>query len=191
MKSIKIFATLILLSFIFISTFACKNDELSRSNAAQLIKEKFQYPKELPFQICTTRVSVSLDPKYAPNIENLHSYFDRLQGEGLLTYTSENDNSGFMVFTASFTDKAKPFVVGETKGKYMGIGNKIFNVKVGNLNFGEITGIVERKEFNIAEVDYTESIELTPFGKVLGVGGQSLNRRTTFTKFDDGWRISK
>ena len=184
-----------LLWFLFISTVicSCTNKELTRSQAEQIIKEKFQYPLELPVQPFITTAFVSMDDQNTDKISYFHDYFDKLQREGILTYTKEVDSSGspyFWVFTVTFTDKGKPFVVGPVDLGYAGHGNLYHNVKTGYLNFGEITGIVERKEFNIAEVNYTDTTDFTPFGKFLGVQ-QSFSHTVTFTKYDDGWRINK
>ena len=61
---------------------------------------------------------------------------------------------------------------------------------VAKREFGEITGIVERKELNISEVNFTEKRkDITPFGKALGINEETFNRTETFTKYDDGWRL--
>ncbi len=80
-------------------------------------------------------------------------------------------------YKAVFTNKAKPYVDGNL-------------VKVSTLEFGEITGIIERGELNIAEVNYTVKRDnITPFGLAYKINPEILNRSATFTKFDDGWRI--
>ena len=64
------------------------------------------------------------------------------------------------------------------------------SVKVATIEFGEVTGIVERKELNIAEVNYTtKRVNITPFGKAYNINEETFNRSASFTKYDDGWRI--
>ena len=172
-----------------------KNDELTRDKAAQLIKEAIQYPKDLPLQVCNTRISVSQESQYSDRINYYHNYFGSLQNVGVLTYRTETEydkSSGkhFTVFIATFTEKGQPFVVGPTTVEYSGQGNQYFNVKTGTIVFGEITGIIERKELSTAEVNYTELVNVTPFGQVFGVQYSSSSRNATFTKYDDGWRIN-
>jgi hypothetical protein len=82
--------------------------------------------------------------------------------------------------TGKLTEEGRKYLVSEN----------IF--KVARKEFGEITGIVERKELNISEVQYTERIkDITPFGKVLGLYEETINKTATFTKYDDGWRINQ
>ena len=56
-------------------------------------------------------------------------------------------------------------------------------IKVATIEFGEITGIIERKEFNVAEVNYTERrTNITPFGTAYGLYEETFNRSASFTK---------
>jgi hypothetical protein len=64
-----------------------------------------------------------------------------------------------------------------------------FIVKTGYIEFGEITGIVATPGSNCADVQYTERVQETPFGVVLGVAKGPFLRHATFTKYDDGWRL--
>jgi len=64
------------------------------------------------------------------------------------------------------------------------------NVEVANIEFGEITGILEIKALNGAEVKYTEKRKnITPFGKALGIKEEILDKNISMRKYDDGWRI--
>lgn len=169
---------------------SCTSNELTRSKAEQLIKEKFQYPRDMSFQACTTRVAVSNDPGYAHRIALYNDYFNRLQDIGVLTYTTDlSVVPGFTTFLAKFTDKGNPFVAGPEKQGSTGVSERLVDVKIGYLSFDKITGIVEQKVFNITEVQYTEKVELTPFGQILDMQ-QVFNKTATFTKYDDGWRIN-
>jgi len=72
--------------------------------------------------------------------------------------------------------------------KYITTDNKVL---IATDEFEKITGIVERKEFKTAEVDYTvKRINITPFGKIIfNINEETFTRSATFTKYDDGWRI--
>jgi hypothetical protein len=79
-----------------------------------------------------------------------------------------------------------------------GGGTQLVGVKVGTLQFGEITGITENNYSgqNSATVEYRLVLsDITPFGEHLPSGGSIRDRfgqgnmRATFVKYDDGWRI--
>ena len=56
--------------------------------------------------------------------------------------------------------------------------------------FVEVNGIVEIKELNSAEVQYTtKRIDITTFGKAYNISEEVFNNSANFTKYDDGWRI--
>ncbi len=133
--------------------------------------------------------------------------FEKLEKAGLMNYTilvkDVKGNSGYAgyayegdfstQFIKVYTDihcsgtayhMVEPTEVGL---KYIK-GNRI---RTSTLEFGEITGIVERKELNIAEVNYTlRRINITPFGSMIYNAKEEIIARTiSFTKYDDGWRI--
>ena len=139
--------------------------------------------------------------------------FETLEKEGLITYSIEildmkvaradGDISspgnlsarGINAFGGEFGDFKCTRTVShigkltETAKKYITSDNKVI---VATDEFGEITGIVERKELNGAEVNYTlKRTNITPFGRILfNLTETTFNRTATFTKFDDGWRIN-
>ena len=70
-------------------------------------------------------------------------------------------------------------------------GEKTISVKTGVLVFGEITGIVERQQ-NMAEVTYTEkTTDITPFGQRRNIAEGTTSRTAMFTRYDDGWRLTR
>lgn len=82
---------------------------------------------------------------------------------------------------ATLTEKGK---------KYITNNNKVI---LATYEFGEITGIVEEKESNTAEVNYTvKRTNITPFGQLaFNMNEETYNRTANFTKYDDGWRINQ
>ena len=54
----------------------------------------------------------------------------------------------------------------------------------------EVTGIQERSEFKVAEVEYVLfNKNITPFGSVFNDKNMECQRSAEFALYDDGWRI--
>jgi hypothetical protein len=192
MKPLKILVTPAMVLLISIFIFSCSSNELSRAKAEQLIKEKVQYPKDLQFVKCYTVKGYGNGPQYAEKMQLYKEQLEKLQSEGLITFHSDNSHPEYTDFIVDFTDKGKQYLAG-TPGRDDENGNNqsVF-VKVGFLDFDKITGIVARPGFNITEVNYTEKVkDITPFGKVFNIPQEIFSRQATFTKFDDGWRITQ
>lgn len=176
MKSIKKITAVFLLAISCILLFSCGSKELSRGKAEELIKEKFNIPgNEVK--------DVNLG--YENEVSTMQTY-DKLANEGLMRC-----NHYLLVINSSeLTDEGKKYVIGSTKHDNVN-GNDFIQVKVADLDFGEITGIVEQKEFNTAEVNYTLIRKnLTPFSAAFNINEGTINKSATFTKYDDGWRIN-
>ena len=181
----------VLLSLIIPILWGCGSDKLSRGNAEKLIKEihKFPYEETMPFNIAFSENKGGWD-----NRDELK----QLQDEGLLTYHTNPGSWGYDWYEGDLTENGKQYAV---SGKYkqknqFGIEDccvKDIVVKAAKLYFGEITGIIEYKESNTAVVNYTYvRKEITPFGRIafqLTEGENNFSH--TFTKYDDGWRITK
>jgi hypothetical protein len=186
------------------------NNALSRNEAEKQIKQTFQLPRdeyrefsfaerkgEVAFLIWTDKEFYGTKTGDTVGYTKNRSYpkssiFTNLENQGFITIKEEraevDPHSAWMQrkeyefvenYIASFTDKAKPYVQGSS-------------VRVSTIEFGGITGIIERKEFNVAEVDYVERrTSITPFGIAYGLNEEAFNRSITFTKYDDGWRINQ
>jgi hypothetical protein len=162
--------------------FGC-TDKLKRSEAEKMIRDKFQLPRD----------DIRALTVYDATLSNSLTYqsFLKLQKEGLLTF-SECGAGLSRGYCATLTEKGKQYAVSavyQTDNWYV---NNI-NVKAAKLEFGEITGIVEYKQFNTSQVNYTLVIkEITPFGILaFGLTEGSMNKSISFTKFDNGWKISE
>ena len=129
--------------------------------------------------------------------------FEALEQEGLITYSIQvydvKINTGpagysYEGWTKVYTDipcigTVSHVATATEKGnQYIENGN---NIVVATVEFGEVTGIVEREEFKNAEVNYTvRRTNITPFGRILfNINEETINRSVVFTKYDDGWRI--
>ena len=176
MKTIKYFLRqMMIISFIgFISSlfFSCSNN-LSRDVAEKLIKEKLQKIESRKLYIGPTETK---NQTQYVNLENL----------GLITIKWWHYGGGVSdIDNMELTEKGKQYIAGKSDGRD-------FLFKVSDLDFGEITGIVEQKESNTAKVNYTLIRKnITPFGTIFGLKEGAFNNSITFTKFDDGWRIDK
>ena len=193
--------------FLFIAMLiivsGCGNNKLTRPEAEKMIREKIQLPKDEFKELNTREIKKSGNyfksqtegeaPVYTGSSQDFSKsdLFTNLENNGLITITTESEESQSTLtyyydfrfdfkeyYVANFTEKARPFVNGNS-------------VKVATIEFGEVTGIVERKEANISEVQYTtKRTNITPFGNILKVQEEIFNHTVTFTKYDDGWRIN-
>lgn len=128
--------------------------------------------------------------------EGLIAYSIQLQD--LTTYNKGYDGWGYVSAkdwrrlyrdfecTGTASHIATPTEMGK---KYIANGNEVM---VARIEFGEVTGIVERKEFNVSEVNFTiKRTNITPFGRIVfNLNEETNTRSVTFTKYDDGWRIN-
>ena len=112
-----------------------------------------------------------------------------LQELGLLSYSSE-----FGAKEAFLTEKGNQYAVSD---KYIddegtGFRYRYIKVKAAKMEFGEILGILAKKELNLAQVDYTLiRKDITPFGRIVfKLDEKTINNSVTFAKYDDGWRIA-
>jgi hypothetical protein len=190
-------AILFSLVMLFSSMLGCRNDsELTRSRAEEIIKAQAKYPNDI-LGVCLIRARQLSAPQYATYMTRARDLLERLQAQGVITYTSKpaTDPSGdVVVFAGTITDKGKPLVLGlapNQNGDPNNINSEFLTVKTAYREFGEITGIVEHKESSTADVQYTESVAPTPFGVALAVSTEPLAYTATFTKFDDGWRLTR
>jgi hypothetical protein len=165
------------------------NSALTRTEAEKAIKAKSQYPRAI-VQRCDTQLAAG----NAEYLERYQAHFARLQAQGLATFTTGSFQSGsgtLTTFTATLSDKGQSYVVTPLTMDYSASPPRQFcTVKAGQIEFGDITGIVESKQSNTAEVHYTEKVAATPFATALGISTQPTAHTTTFTKYDDGWRLN-
>jgi len=189
-----------LLSFSFIGC----SSALSRSDAAEQLRQALQLPHG-EFQTFRFReqkaVVAYVDPK--PGMDGSRYYLDNktfpksgllssLEREGLISIAEERVevNRRLDYGTRKRYDYEEYYVATLTdKGRAFGEGERI---KVATIDFGSITGIVERPESHTAKVQYTLTRNnITPFGRAVNMTEETFTQTATFTKFDDGWRIDR
>jgi len=151
------------------SLFSSCSSNLTRNNAEAMIREKFHLPGTE-----TRNLNLGFEAQYY-SID-----YDKLENEGLLVLTKM---MGGNIDHSTLTEKAKEYAVGNVQ-------NSQVQIKVAVLEFGEITGIVEQKGSNIAEVKYNlVRKNITPFGQAFKLNEGTISKEIIFTKYDDGWRI--
>lgn len=156
------------------------SESLTREQAEKLIREKYQFPHDEIIYMYVRDATSSMGLTIGQ--------YKKLQNEGLLTYSECGSGSGRGI-CATLTEKGKPYATSEpyrTDNQYI----KQINVKGAKLDFGQITGILEQKESNTAEVQFQMIREANPFGITLRrMSSGTVNKTATFKKYDDGWRI--
>jgi hypothetical protein len=155
---------------------SCDNN-LSRSNAEKIIKASGEFPTEESYDIW------GYPFQYGKG--DFRKEYDVLAKKGLLKITPKD------YYTISLTESGKKHAL--TEANYLSV------VKIGQREFGEITGIKMDEKTMTAIVEYRlKRINLTPFGecaeaepKIFEKHCQPLDRQIQMTYFDDGWRIDK
>lgn len=205
MKNIKyhyIYLIIIMLSLLF---YSCSN-ELNRNKAKELIIRELQLPKQEVREI----KKIYEGKRYADNLGGI-IYPQKFNWGRLISdidkWEAENlKNDGYITFdiktnikettyndrvTFSINNKAKEYIISEDNEKY--------ELKICELEFGEITGIkIEGERGNKAIVNFTiNPTNLTPFGEVKTyfkkpyIDKLTTNHTAIFELYDDGWRITK
>lgn len=197
---------LFLVGIIALFMFSCSN-ELTRQEAEKVIKQNKNLPyyEVREFTFTQTKRFVGRHPRKEPWYDESYikvsdikpqpkrnQLFESLVKAGLITYEMKIDRiKAFDPCKNEVWVEGKVHhIAGPTDRTLVILGNQVV---VSTIEFGEITGIVERKEFNIAEVQYTlVRKNVTPFGKlVFKLNEKIMPRNVTFTRYDDGWRINK
>lgn len=156
---------------------------LDRATAEKQIRAKYQLPTSEIMSLTVYEYSQS----------SLASTFKPLADEGLLTYQLEGpDQYNHSSWRAQLTDKGRQYAVSAVYGGNQSTYEEKIDLKGAELDFDQITGIIEKDANSTAEVTYTlKRKNVTPFGKIafhLG-NGVSVIKTVSFSKYDDGWRI--
>jgi hypothetical protein len=165
---------LIFLSSIFL--ISC-SDNLSREKAETLIKDKFGLPYN-------EERSFKLYYENGYGINNIRF----LEQEGLISIREIPVWMGSN-FSVQLTESGQQYW---PEHGLIGDDQNSTPIVTSFVSFGEITGIVERKGLNEAEVDFTlVRSKVTPFGKAYKLFEGAENQKLIFKKYDDGWRINQ
>lgn len=179
-----------------------QNEHLTRAKAAAIIGAS--YPQDITGPCLMKKDEVSIGGISTPAISADVAYFDYLKDHNILTYTitkeeeeGTNHQGVVTTFSATLTPQGQSLVTGPpSESRFYSLVSDFITVKQGQLTLSDITGIVE--EGITAEVHYTEKESVTPFGAancIIGAANcitvATASKTATFTKFDDGWRLSK
>jgi hypothetical protein len=176
---ISILVTLSTLVFLMSSC----SDDLSRSRAKEQIIAKSKLP------IVESEYFDQVSDQSLPRAREILEGYKKLEADGYLTVSKCQCGFGQAAYCTEFTDKGKAFITG--KGQYGGVCSQPIPMRVAELDFGEVTGIRREGESSKAIVSYTLSRKnVTPFGVFLKLENVISAPDITFTKYDDGWRIT-
>ena len=196
------FASIILLIF-FLS---CKNNNgnkhessnnstnLSRSQAAAIIKEKLQFPKMT--KACVPKIHHVYN-NYGENDEMM-PLLTKMQDNGLIILSNREQGMGEN-YNVALTSEGQKYLVSTDEDCYY--------VRLFNVDFDAVTGIVEFEQpKKYASVEYsTKRVDQTPFNDFARSAGNSIylnylgsmaqsdhfeeNQTINIIKYDDGWRV--
>jgi hypothetical protein len=187
-------------SFSIFFTIGCspdaQNEHLTRAKAAAIIGAS--YPKDITGPCPINKQYGLMGDQPMTNISAELAYFDYLKDHNILTYTTIKDKepeqgTNGQIFkaaiSATLTPQGQSLVTGPPSQSGSYYLSNFITVKQGQITLSEITGIVEQGI--TAEVQYTEKESVTPFGAANCISVKPASKTATFTKYDDGWRLSR
>jgi len=158
---------------------SCNKNELTRDKAKELILKDHKYPYAFDWRIYCG------DPDYGAKVMRTN-----LEEKGFVTLRRTYGwfNSGAFI---SLTAKAKPYLLPTPEKDKV---RKIQEVKLADVNFGEITGVKKNENGKNAIVEFsTYYTNPTPFAVLIPAKDfkKADTSRVYFSLYDDGWRIEK
>lgn len=175
MKKLTLFTTLIILLHA-----GCSQEELSKAEALQTIKQKEAFPKPLDYAIYCS------DPQFAKKLINAG-----LENKGLVTVqqTQKLDNAGEPLIR--FTEKARTYLLSTPAAEK---ALDVQMVKIADEDIEEITGIKAEDDGKSALVEYTTIYKnATPFSALMPADftGKRMTRHARFSLTENGWELIK
>lgn len=199
MKKIIYYHSIIVLLFSPLLLIGCSNgDELTRAKATELILMDNDFPREkfTPISLGTVQTG-ALSKQYdlfAPELNKSELGRAKMIVKSPRVYEIELTEKGSKFVRNKEKNMGSNFVLDQVlgKGKYERYKASIVTYEV---SFGEITGITYLNEQQtIAQVEYTEIYEPTPFASLKIPGGwiekkiDSMSVKAKFQLYDNGWR---
>lgn len=176
---------------------SCSGNNLSRQKAGELISRQMKLPAPQTIALGSYFKRAYSDPASGPfgisaaclvsgggkSYSDVEKFLAELQTKGLITIGERKEHQGecnYLYATADLTEAGKKYLVKESDGAH--------EVKVYDIDLGEVTGIQFNEQLKTAEADYTLKItNITPFGG--NVSTEPVYRKASFALYDDGWRI--
>lgn len=187
---------LLLIGITILLINGCSNN-LSREEACKIIVKKYDLPQKKIVEIRKKYYKSQEGDKgifgmpyiavmnHDYDYSNFKNMLVALESKGLITIsetTTYSEHIHFTWATVNLTDEGRKYFSGEN--------DEVYKLKSADIEMGEITGIIERDKSNSSEVNYTLNIKnITPFGEAFNINAETINKRTTFSKYDDGWRM--
>ena len=173
----------------------CSNN-LSRGKAEDLIVKKYNVPSIETIKI--RKVYLRGETMYSIN-QGDERIGNDLKSKGLITIVEDNEvtNNGFNRYThwtkmnVVLTLEGKKYFISEHSEQLeSGTIINVYEVKTCDISFGEISGIQEQEQLNVAEVSYNlVRKNITPIGMSYNITEGIIEKKDVFTKYDDGWRF--
>lgn len=188
---------LVLLVLIIPTLWSCSSDKLTRGKAKRLILKIQKYPIPLTRNIpknyyidCWCSGWSTCLGGSKSDWENDSKDINLFLNRGLVSIGEETTPSGecnYLYKVITITDKGKQLLINETEGG--------FEVKTSELEFVEVTGVLETENKKEAEVEFTTRINnQTNFAAKEPVGkepSELIKNSVRMVKYDDGWRIAQ
>lgn len=189
-----------LLLFIITIASSCQK-HLDRATAKRMIIENENYPIKQNHEITKAYikdmnteglgVTIVLGEDDTKKEEKIIAQFESIGLLKLEQTPHREETSAWLLGTTvrtwtsvevELTDLGRNYLLSENE--------KLFTVMLWETDVKEITGIQERPEFKIAQVDYTIFNKgITPFGSIFRDKNDEHKRTADFSLYDDGWRI--
>ena len=191
---------LLLLFVIFTIITSCQK-HLDRAAAKRMIVENKNYPIKQNHEITKgyikdmntegRGVTIVLGEDDSKKEEKIIAQFESM-GLLKLTETPQREETSAWLFGTTvrtwtsvkveLTDLGRNYLIGEN--------DKLFTVMLWETDVKEVTGVQERPELKIAEVEYViQNMNITPFGSVFSDRNTEHQKSAEFALYDDGWRI--
>lgn len=162
-----------LLSLLFI---CCHNNKLDSKTAESMIIKKYQFPKEIYFEVFCN------DPVQAKRMLD-----SGLEEKGFVEIMKVKEIKDIDKPLIKFTDAATPFLL-KTNSEEREF--KIQKVKVGTKSFDKIIQITsETSEKKMAVAEYLVKYELNEFGVLWPGLPDEKKEKAYFILSDNGWKI--
>jgi hypothetical protein len=186
--------------FLYLMSFGCGNsNELTREKAKEQISKK--YP-QIVQDIIQKQIEIPTQVQSGPgsfgwHLDTIRNY-QQMDKEGLIKLTDRKPVMPYIspytgptgpirsyIYQVKLTSEGEKYLISKRDGASM--------VKLGEITFGNITGLLKDPSGRVAQVEYyTEVKNYTPFAKYFGYESNRVtrsNRVEHFMRYDDGWRI--
>lgn len=193
--------TQIIFLFLMISILTSCQKHLDRNEAKRMIVENKNYPIKQNHEITKAYIkdmntegrgaTIVLGEDETKKEENSIRQFEAM---GLLKQEEtphREETTAWLFGTTVRTWTSVKVELTEMGRKHLvNEDNNLFTVMLWETNVKEITGVQEKPELKIAQVEYvTHNTNITPFGSVFNDKNNENKRTADFSLYDDGWRI--